>query len=72
VLPRHAARAGIRVAHQCAMDKDLDADLEKGYETIENAYGEDERSLFDTEDDPFESKYEENEYEYEPEGAFLD
>jgi hypothetical protein len=54
------------------MDKDLDADLEKGYETIENAYGEDERSLFDTDDDPFESPYEENEYELEPEGAFLD
>ena len=51
-----------------------DADLEKGYETIEDAYYDDDAtSLFDGDDDLFESHaYEETEYEYEPEGAFLD
>lgn len=57
-----------------AMDKYQDADLEKGYEDIEEAYfDENGGSLFDSEEDLFESHgYEENEYEYEPEGAFLD
>jgi hypothetical protein len=65
-----ALASGLLVS--ASMDKDQDADLEKGYETIENAYGEDERSLFDTDEDLFEAAYDENEYEYEPEGAFLD
>ena len=53
------------------MDKTQDADLEKGYETIV----EDDRvAMFDEDDDDlFESHVsEESEYEYEPEGAFLD
>lgn len=54
------------------MDKYQDADLEKGYETIEDPYEDEQSSLFDNDDDPFASAYEENEYEYEPEGAFLD
>jgi hypothetical protein len=52
------------------MDKTQDADLEKGLETIE----EDDRARFETDDDElFESRpYEENELDYEPEGAYLD
>ena len=53
------------------MDETQDADLEKGYETIEE---EDRVALFDAaDDDLFESQSsEENEFDYEPEGAFLD
>jgi hypothetical protein len=62
-----------------AMDKTQDADLEKGYETIEDASvfvddGERAPVVFDgDEDDLFGSHHEdENELDYEPEGAFLD
>ena len=61
------------------MDKSQDADLEKGYETIDDVsvFFDDEARApmyFDAdEDDLFDSHYEEeNELEYEPEGAFLD
>ncbi len=56
------------------MEKYQDADLEKGFETIEDPYFEEElTSLFDTDDDLFDSHVsEESEYDYEPEGAFLD
>jgi hypothetical protein len=52
------------------MDKHQDADLEKGYETIEDE--NEQISLFDTDEDLFASADEESEYEYETEGAFLD
>ena len=60
-----------------AMDKSQDADLEKGYETIEDAsvfFDDDDRAPMafdDSEDDLFDT-YEDNEFDYEPEGAFLD
>lgn len=61
------------------MDKTQDADLEKGYETIEDAslvtfFETEERApLFVDDDDLFGShESEENEFDYEPEGAFLD
>jgi hypothetical protein len=62
-----------------AMDKSQDADLEKGYETIEDAsvfFDDDDRApmMFDdSEDDLFDTHgSEESEFDYEPEGAFLD
>jgi hypothetical protein len=58
------------------MDKTQDADLEKGRETIEDAtyfFEEDHAPLFDADDDMFESHHEEeSEFDYEPDGAFLD
>lgn len=56
------------------MDKYQDADLEKGYEDIDDAYFDDQgATLFDTGEDPFDSNdAEESEYDYEPAGAFLD
>lgn len=59
------------------MDKTQDADLEKGYETIEDAslfFEDDVRApMFVDEDDLFEShETPESEFDYEPEGAFLD
>ena len=59
------------------MDKTQDADLEKGYETIDDVamYSSDDRAarFDDDEDDLFEAHpYEENELDYEPDGAFLD
>ncbi|MBA3503740.1 MAG: hypothetical protein M4D80_31110 [Myxococcota bacterium] len=59
------------------MDKSQDADLEKGYETIEDAsvfIGYDRAPLvFDEdEDDLFTTHEDEREFEDEPEGAFLD
>ena len=59
------------------MDKTQDADLEKGYETIEDASlffdDEDRAPMFVDEDDIFDShESEESEFDYEPEGAFLD
>lgn len=57
-------------------DKQEDADLEKGYETVEDTqlfFEEDRTPLFETDDDVFEDRvHEESEFEYEPEGSFLD
>jgi hypothetical protein len=57
-------------------DKQQDADLEKGYETIEDtqvSLEEDRVPLFETDDDVFdEHVYQESEFDYEPEGSFLD
>ena len=60
-----------------AMDKTQDADLEKGYETIEDAsvfFDDDDRApmVFDDSEDDLFDAYEDNEFDYEPEGAFLD
>jgi hypothetical protein len=56
------------------MDKQQDADLEKDRESIEAFFDDDRTPLFDDyDDDIFEEHVsEENEFEYEPEGAFLD
>ena len=60
------------------MDKSQDADLEKGYETIEDAsvfFADDDRVpvAFDDDDDLFEMyPGEESEYEFDSDGAFLD
>lgn len=60
------------------MDKSQDADLEKGYETIDDVsvfFDDEERSpmVFDTDDDDlFASHEDEHEFDYEPDGAFLD
>ena len=60
------------------MDKTQDAELEKGFETIEDAamYFDDDHRVarFDDDDDLFDgyASREETEYDYEPEGAFLD
>lgn len=57
-------------------DKQQDADLEKGYETIEDTrvfFEEDRTPLFESDDDVFEDHVsEESEFDYEPEGSFLD
>ena len=61
------------------MDKSQDADLEKGYETIDDPsvfFADDDRvpMAFDGDDDDLfgSDDYEESEFDYEPEGAFLD
>lgn len=58
------------------MDKEQDADLEKGYETVEDVLylDDDERTpLFETDDeDLFDEHAYGDELDYEPEGAFLD
>lgn len=59
------------------MDKQQDADLEKGFETIEEAqlYFEDEHAAYfdDRDDDLFDEHVSsEDELDYEPDGAFLD
>lgn len=57
------------------MDKEQDADLEKGYESIEDAMygGDDERVAFENDDDDlFDERVYGDELDYEPEGAFLD
>ena len=60
------------------MDKSQDADLEKGYETIEDVsvfFDDEARTpLFTDDEDLFDTLgYDENdEFDYEPEGAFLD
>ena len=58
------------------MDKEQDADLEKGYETVEDVLylDDDERTpLFETDDeDLFDEHVYGDELDYEPEGAFLD
>ena len=59
------------------MDKYQDADAEKGRETIDEAhvYFEDDRPRYfeDDGDDIFEEHVSsESEYDYEPDGAFLD
>jgi hypothetical protein len=53
------------------MDKHQDADLEK--RELVDVYFEDDRApLFETDDEFEEHGTEENEFDYEPEGAFLD
>jgi hypothetical protein len=60
------------------VDKFQDADLEKGYEVITEDvtqlfFEEDRTPLFETDDDVFEDHVlEESEFDYEPEGSFLD
>jgi len=59
-----------------AMDKQQDSDLEKGRETIpeiELAFEQDRTPIFEDDEDPFEQHViEESEFDYEPEGSFLD
>ena len=67
---------GIPVAAVQGMDKEQDADLEKGRELVEDVlyFDEEERApLFDTDDeDLFDEHVYGDELDYEPEGAFLD
>lgn len=67
--------SGIAVALEPGMDKEQDADLEKGYGDIEDAmyFDDDERLAFEHDDDDlFDERVSGDELDYEPEGAFLD
>ena len=59
------------------VDKTQDAELEKGFEVMEDTrafFEEDRNPLFETDDDALfeEHVHEESEFDYEPEGSFLD
>ena len=73
--PAAATAVASRLLSNPGMDKEQDADLEKGYETIEDAMyaDDDERVVFETDDDDlFAEHVYGDELDYEPEGAFLD